>query len=79
MYNTTGEVKYGLAYPDTQHRYIDLRKVGEWMPEARKQGQVGVVMRVNGDEHYEIDLLQQDFKRYDQGNLVILIFPQSQP
>ena len=49
------------------------------MPEARKQGQVGVVMRVNGDEHYEIDLLPQDFKRYDQGNLVILIFPQSQP
>ncbi|MGY3255470.1 lipid IV(A) 4-amino-4-deoxy-L-arabinosyltransferase [Pseudomonas chlororaphis] len=79
LYNTTGEVKYGLAYPDTQHRYIDLRKVGEWMPEARKQGQVGVVMRVNGDEHYEIDLLPQDFKRYDQGNLVILIFPQSQP
>jgi len=79
LYNTTGEVKYGLAYPDTQYRYIDLRKVGEWMPEARKQGQVGVVMRVSADEHEEIDLLPQDFKRYDQGNLVILIFPQSQP
>ncbi|AIS13030.1 4-amino-4-deoxy-L-arabinose transferase [Pseudomonas chlororaphis subsp. aurantiaca] len=79
LYNTTGEVKYGLAYPDTQYRSIDLRKVGEWMPEARKQGQVGVVMRVSAGEHEEIDLLPQDFKRYDQGNLVILIFPQSQP
>ncbi|SDY44586.1 lipid IV(A) 4-amino-4-deoxy-L-arabinosyltransferase [Pseudomonas sp. NFIX28] len=79
LYNTTGEVKYGLAYPDTQHRYVDLRYVGQWMPEARKRGQVAVVMRINGDEHYEIDLLPQDFKRYDQGNLVILIFAQSQP
>ncbi|MCB2253876.1 lipid IV(A) 4-amino-4-deoxy-L-arabinosyltransferase [Pseudomonas chlororaphis] len=79
LYNTSGEVKYGLAYPDTQQRYVDLRDVGQWLPEARKQGQVAVLMRVNDDEHYEIDLLPQDFKRYDQGNLVILIFSQSQP
>lgn len=79
LYNTSGEVKYGLAYPDTQQRYIDLRDVGQWLPEARKQGQVAVLMRVSDDEHYEIDLLPQDFKRYDQGNLVILIFSQSQP
>ncbi|AKA24525.1 lipid IV(A) 4-amino-4-deoxy-L-arabinosyltransferase [Pseudomonas chlororaphis] len=79
LYNTSGEVKYGLAYPDTQQRYVDLRDVGQWLPEARKQGQVAVLMRVSDDEHYEIDLLPQDFKRYDQGNLVILIFSQSQP
>lgn len=79
LYNTVGEVKYGLAYPDTLHRRVDFLKVPQWMSEARQQGQVGVVMRINGQEHYEIDMLPQDFKRYDQGNLVILIFPKSQP
>ena len=79
LYNTVGEVKYGLAYPDTLHRRVDFLKVGQWMADARKEGQVGVVMRINGDEHYEIDQLPQDFKRYDQGNLVILIFAKSQP
>ncbi|WP_339547024.1 lipid IV(A) 4-amino-4-deoxy-L-arabinosyltransferase [Pseudomonas sp. RA_35y_Pfl2_P32] len=79
LYNTVGEVKYGLAYPDTLHRRVDFLKVTQWMTEARQQGQVGVVMRINGEEHYEIDMLPQDFKRYDQGNLVILIFPKSQP
>ena len=79
LYNTVGEVKYGLAYPDTLHRRVDFLKVPQWMSAARQQGQVGVVMRINGEEHYEIDMLPQDFKRYDQGNLVILIFPKSQP
>lgn len=79
LYNTVGEVKYGLAYPDTLHRRVDFLKVPQWMTEARQQGSVSVVMRINGQEHYEIDMLPQDFKRYDQGNLVILIFPQSQP
>lgn len=79
LYNTVGEVKYGLAYPDTLNRRVDFLKVPQWMSEARQQGQVGVVMRINGQEHYEIDMLPQDFKRYDQGNLVILIFPKSQP
>ena len=79
LYNTVGEVKYGLAYPDTLHRRVDFLKAPQWMSAARQQGQVGVVMRINGEEHYEIDMLPQDFKRYDQGNLVILIFPKSQP
>lgn len=37
-------------------------------------------MRVKGDdERQEVDLLPKDGKRYEQGNIVILIFPQSAP
>jgi 4-amino-4-deoxy-L-arabinose transferase len=50
------------------------------MTEARKKGAVGVVMRVNSvQEVQEVELLPIDGKRYQRGNLEILIFPQSQP
>lgn len=78
LYNTVGEVKYGIAYPDTAHRKIDTSEVQQWMNEARKKGSVGVVMRVKGDDEVaEVNLLPQDGKRYEQGNIVILIFPQA--
>ncbi|MPQ84225.1 lipid IV(A) 4-amino-4-deoxy-L-arabinosyltransferase [Pseudomonas sp. MAFF 730085] len=77
LYNTIGEVKYGTAYPDTAHRKVDLSQVQQWMSDARKQGPVGVVMRVKGDDEVaEVNLLPQDGKRYEQGNIVILIFSQ---
>ncbi|WP_242196600.1 MULTISPECIES: lipid IV(A) 4-amino-4-deoxy-L-arabinosyltransferase [unclassified Pseudomonas] len=78
LYNTVGEVKYGIAYPDTAHRRIDTNEVQQWMSEARKKGSVGVVMRVKGDDEVaEVNLLPKDGKRYEQGNIVILIFPQA--
>jgi 4-amino-4-deoxy-L-arabinose transferase len=71
-------VKYGIAYPDTAHRRIDTHEVQQWMSEARKKGSVGVVMRVKGDDEVaEVNLLPKDGKRYEQGNIVILIFPQA--
>ncbi|MCO7570906.1 lipid IV(A) 4-amino-4-deoxy-L-arabinosyltransferase [Pseudomonas chlororaphis] len=80
LYNTEGELKYGLAYPDSQQRKVSMADVGQWMTEARKQGSVGVVMRVkNVVENEEIALLPPGGKRYEEGNLLILILPQSQP
>jgi len=80
LYNTIGEVKYGLAYPDAAQRKVDMTQVQQWMNEARRQGSVGVVMRVKGDEEIaEVNLLPPDGKRYEQGNIVILIFPQVAP
>ncbi|MGH8387013.1 MAG: lipid IV(A) 4-amino-4-deoxy-L-arabinosyltransferase [Pseudomonas sp.] len=77
LYNTIGELKYGLAYPDGIQQRVDLIQVQQWMREARRSGSVGVMMRVKGDEELqEIERLPKDGKRYVQGNLVILIFPQ---
>ena len=80
LYNTVGEVKYGLAYPDAAQRKVDMTQVQQWMSEARQKGAVGVVMRVKGDDEIaEVNLLPQDGKRFEQGNLVILVFPQAAP
>ena len=80
LYNTQGEVKYGLTYDDAQGKSIGLAEVGPWLSAARLKGPVGVVMRVkNSDETHEMDMLPNDAKRYDEGNMVILIFPQSTP
>ncbi|WP_085639590.1 MULTISPECIES: lipid IV(A) 4-amino-4-deoxy-L-arabinosyltransferase [unclassified Pseudomonas] len=76
LYNTVGELKYGLAYPEGIERRIDSFRVEQWMREARRTGSVGVVMRVKGqDELDEIDRLPKDGVRYEQGNLVIMILP----
>jgi 4-amino-4-deoxy-L-arabinose transferase len=80
LYNTVGELKYGLDDPAMESRKVTKDSVGQWMTEARKKGSVGVVMRVNSvQEVQEVELLPIDGKRYERGNLQILIFPQRQP
>ena len=77
LYNTIGELKYGLAYPDGAQQRVDPKQVQAWMRDARQRGSVGVVMRIKGDDELrEIERLPKDGKRYEQGNIVILIFPQ---
>jgi len=80
LYNVIGELKYGLEDPAMASRKVTLENIGSWMAEARKKGSVGVVMRVNSaDEFQEVERLPIDGKRYQRGNLQVLIFPQTQP
>ena len=80
FFNTIGELKYGLAYPDSLKQRVDPDQVQQWMHDARQQGSVGVVMRVKGEEELrELEQLPKEGKRYEQGNLVILIIPQAAP
>ncbi len=76
LYNTVGELKYGLAYPEGAEQRITTETVQQWVRDARRTGSVGVVMRVKGDDElHEVDLLPKDGTRYEQGNLVILVLP----
>ncbi|MHA3737276.1 lipid IV(A) 4-amino-4-deoxy-L-arabinosyltransferase [Pseudomonas sp. Eth.TT006] len=80
LFNTVGELKYGLNDPAMASRKVSLDGVGEWMSEARKKGSVGVVMRVNStSDAQQLELLPIDGKHYRRGQLEILIFNQSQP
>ncbi len=80
FFNTIGELKYGLAYPDSLKQRVNPDQVQQWMLDARQQGSVGVVMRVKGEEELrELEQLPKEGKRYEQGNLVILIIPQATP
>lgn len=80
LFNTVGELKYGLDDPAMAARKVGLDDVGKWMTEARKKGSVAVVMRVNStQEAQEIELLPVDGKHYQRGNLQIYIFAKRQP
>jgi 4-amino-4-deoxy-L-arabinose transferase len=79
LFNTVGELKYGLEDPAMAPRIITKENVQQWMTEARKKGAVGVVMRVNSvQEIEEVELLPVDGQRFVRGKLEILIFPKSQ-
>lgn len=76
LYNTVGELKYGLSYPEGAERRLTKDNVQQWVREARRSGSVGVLMRVKGqDELEELDLLPKDGTRYESGNLVIMVLP----
>lgn len=78
LYNTGGETRYGLQYPDAQGRMVTLQEVGAWLAEARRHGSVGVVMRIKGDdEKAELAALPTDATRYESGSIVILIYSQT--
>ncbi|MFZ3282968.1 lipid IV(A) 4-amino-4-deoxy-L-arabinosyltransferase [Pseudomonas sp.] len=80
LFNTVGELKYGLDDPAMAARKVGLNDVGQWMTDARKKGSVAVVMRVNStQEAQEIELLPADGKHYQRGNLQIYIFAKRQP
>ena len=80
LYNTTGELKYGLGYADSAGRQVDMDSIDRWMKEARLRGSVGVVMRAHSAlETHEVELLPLGGKRYERGDLAIFIFPKVQP
>jgi 4-amino-4-deoxy-L-arabinose transferase len=80
LFNTVGELKYGLDDPAMASRKVSLDGIGDWMTEARKKGSVGVVMRVNStSDAQQLELLPIDGKHYRRGQIEILIFSQSQP
>lgn len=80
LFNTVGELKYGLEDPAMAARKVGMDDVAQWMTEARKKGSVGVVMRVNStQEAQEIELLPADGTHYQRGNLQIYIFAKRQP
>ncbi|MCQ9392977.1 lipid IV(A) 4-amino-4-deoxy-L-arabinosyltransferase [Pseudomonas viridiflava] len=79
FFNTVGELKYGLDYPDVRQRKVGLKDIDAWMTEARHKGQVAVIMRGDGKEELrELGALPKGGKRYEEGDLVIVIYGQSE-
>ena len=50
LYNSSGELSYGLEYPDSQHRIIKPDAFAAWLEKARKEGQVTVVFLLGRNE-----------------------------
>ncbi|MFZ6049779.1 lipid IV(A) 4-amino-4-deoxy-L-arabinosyltransferase [Pseudomonas sp. CR3202] len=80
LLNTTGELKYGLAYPEAGGRSIPLSELQAWMDCARQRGPVGVLLRMNSDrDEGELAQMPKDAVSYRRGRLVLLLIPRSSP
>ncbi|NIF27106.1 lipid IV(A) 4-amino-4-deoxy-L-arabinosyltransferase [Pantoea sp. Tr-811] len=80
LFNTVGELKYGLSDPAMAARKVSLDDLGPWMAEARSKGSVGVVLRINSqDEVQEAQAMPKEGEHFRRGNLEIFIIPQRQP
>ena len=76
LYDTEGELRYGLQYAGSVQRKVELDQVQAWLNEARQHGSVGVLMRVNStSERREAGRLPPGGKRYDKGNLQLIVYP----
>lgn len=77
LYDTEGELRYGLQYAGSVHRKVELDQVQDWLNEARRHGSVGVLLRVSStSEMREAGQLPLGGKRYTKGYLQLIIYPQ---
>ncbi|MBC2384982.1 lipid IV(A) 4-amino-4-deoxy-L-arabinosyltransferase [Pseudomonas sp. WS 5106] len=77
LYDTEGELRYGLQYAGSVHRKVELDQVQDWLYEARQHGSVGVLLRVSStSEMREAGQLPLGGKRYSKGYLQLIIYPQ---
>ena len=63
LYDEKGELEYGLGYPDAKGKFISRDDFSRWLTEARKQGEVALLLKVDGEN----DL----FASFPQADLVI--------
>lgn len=50
MFSQRGEVSYGLNYEDSRSHYISDENFPQWLEQARKQGNVSLVLHLSRDE-----------------------------
>jgi 4-amino-4-deoxy-L-arabinose transferase len=61
MFGQQGELKYGLAYPDAQCRFIDNDEFDGWLAAHRAEGPVSLVLQLNtGQKLEELGLPKPD-------------------
>ncbi|EFQ62710.1 melittin resistance protein PqaB [Pseudomonas fluorescens WH6] len=78
LYDTEGELRYGLQYANSAERKVELEQVQGWLTEARQHGSVGVLLRVNStSEMREAGQLPPAGKRYAKGYLELILYPQA--
>nr|WP_197541119.1 lipid IV(A) 4-amino-4-deoxy-L-arabinosyltransferase [Xenorhabdus poinarii] len=72
LFDRTGELEYGLNYPDSQHRYITDTALPAWLAKARQEGQVAIVFLLSAQEKLP-ELPEPDVVRRSN-RLVLMIY-----
>lgn len=78
MFNQKGEVSYGLDYADARSHFISDADFPQWLAQARKQGDVSLVLQLSRGESID----QQNLPKADKVqvmNRLALFWYQQQP
>ncbi|MDX7570434.1 lipid IV(A) 4-amino-4-deoxy-L-arabinosyltransferase [Serratia marcescens] len=77
MYSQKGEVAYGLEYPDAKGHLISDANFPQWLAQARKQGNVSLVLQLSRGEALPQELPAAD--KVDRMNRLVLMWYKQQP
>ncbi|WP_338805195.1 lipid IV(A) 4-amino-4-deoxy-L-arabinosyltransferase [Xenorhabdus griffiniae] len=76
LFDRQGELEYGLAYLDSQYRYITEQEFPAWLAKARKKGQVAIVFLLPSEGELS-ELPEPDFVR--RNHRLVLVIYKKQP
>ncbi|AJJ59699.1 4-amino-4-deoxy-L-arabinose lipid A transferase [Yersinia pseudotuberculosis] len=77
MFSEKGELTYGLAYPDSQDNYISNDDFPTWLAQARKKGDVSLVVQLARNEALPAHLPSAD--KVNLMNRLALLWYQKTP
>lgn len=77
LFSEKGEVRYGLSYPDAHGHYISDEDFPQWLAQARKQGDVSLVLQLSRDGSVPQTLPTPD--KVNQMHRLALLWYKQQP
>lgn len=72
MFGQSGELRYGLDYPDVKDRFITKDDFAQWLARHRQQGNVSLVILLSKNDDLNRDNLPKPDYLYIQGRLAYL-------
>ncbi|MGM8429089.1 lipid IV(A) 4-amino-4-deoxy-L-arabinosyltransferase [Enterobacter cloacae] len=72
MFGQSGELRYGLDYPDVKDRFITKDDFAQWLARHRQQGSVSLVSLLSKNDDLNRDNLPKPDYLYIQGRLAYL-------
>ena len=72
LYGQSGELRYGLDYPDVKDRFVGKDDFPQWLEEHRQQGRISMVILLSKNDDLERLKLPKPDSLYIQGRLAYL-------